>query len=209
MSTSRPIAWSFHTPRLQVAPYHPHDAEAYVKIVTENRAHLRPTMPFACVEPHIDTYVRWFSGFQRSCFEGDYAMSIRTHAGQIVGGGGVHPSVGALGREAGYWIVKEACGQGYAGEALAAFCVLALFGQEGIDRVELRIEPQNHASIRVAEKAGFVREALLRRRLDFPEGPPRDVVIYTLFREMWSQCPLAEVPVRSFDPAGRPLKLEG
>lgn len=33
----------------------------------------------------------------------------------------------------------------------------------GIARVELFIEPDNAASIRTAERAGFVREGLLRR----------------------------------------------
>jgi RimJ/RimL family protein N-acetyltransferase len=52
-------------------------------------------------------------------------------------------------------------GFGVAAEALDAV-TLALILEHGLQRVELRIAPGNTASRRVAEKAGFVYEGLLR-----------------------------------------------
>ncbi len=208
MSSQRAMVWSLETPRLKIAPYHPLDAQRYVEIVARNRQHLSPWMPFATFEPDMDLYVGWFEDFQRRALGGDYSMSLRTHDGRIVGGGGVHPSVGAMGREVGYWVTQDVCGHGFAGEAVAAFCHLAFVGQQGVDRVELRIDPDNAPSVRVAQKAGFELEGRLRRRIPFPGQPPRDALLYTLFAEDWPQSPLAAVEVKAFDAAGRLVESE-
>jgi RimJ/RimL family protein N-acetyltransferase len=49
-------------------------------------------------------------------------------------------------------------------------------------RLQLIVEPENVASIRVAEKAGFTREALLRSYIEL-RGARRDVYLYVLLRE--------------------------
>jgi len=48
-----------------------------------------------------------------------------------------------------------------AGEALDGLAI-ALLCEHGFERVELRVAPGNRASRRVAEKAGFTYEGLLR-----------------------------------------------
>jgi len=49
----------------------------------------------------------------------------------------------------------------------------------GVQRLELTTHPDNVASQRVAEKAGFTREGVLRSHIRFPEGR-RDSVIFSL-----------------------------
>ena len=77
--------------------------------------------------------------------------------------------------EAGYWIRREARGQGIAVRALRLVSGWA-FESVGVRRLQLRTEIDNEPSQRVAEKAGFTREGVLRssgwserrgRRLDF------------------------------------------
>ena len=48
--------------------------------------------------------------------------------------------------------------------------------------MQLLTEPENLASQRVAEKAGFRREALLRSYVEL-KGRRRDVYMYALLRE--------------------------
>jgi [ribosomal protein S5]-alanine N-acetyltransferase len=62
----------------------------------------------------------------------------------------------------GYFVVERHRGAGLAGRALAT---LATWAFEAIDmvRLELYVEPWNVGSIRTAERAGFVREGLLRQ----------------------------------------------
>jgi len=64
--------------------------------------------------------------------------------------------------EIGYGIRPHARGQGLATEALTALARWALTAG-GLQRVWLRISAGNPASLRAAQKAGFVREGTLRR----------------------------------------------
>jgi RimJ/RimL family protein N-acetyltransferase len=63
--------------------------------------------------------------------------------------------------EVSYAIAAEARGFGVAAEAVDALAI-ALLLEHGFQRVELRVAPGNTASRRVAEKAGFTYEGLLR-----------------------------------------------
>ena len=64
----------------------------------------------------------------------------------------------------GYWTDPAARGRGVATAAVRALCGWA-FGTLGLGLVEWRAEVGNAASRRVAEKAGFTVEAVLRQRL--------------------------------------------
>jgi [ribosomal protein S5]-alanine N-acetyltransferase len=52
-------------------------------------------------------------------------------------------------------------------------------------RVQAYCDPENGASARVLEKAGLVREGLLRRYIVTPNlgDEPRDVYVYALVRD--------------------------
>jgi RimJ/RimL family protein N-acetyltransferase len=63
--------------------------------------------------------------------------------------------------EISYAVAPSARGFGVAAEAVDALAV-ALLLEHGFQRVELRVAPGNTASRRVAEKAGFTYEGLLR-----------------------------------------------
>lgn len=63
--------------------------------------------------------------------------------------------------EIGYWIRADARGRGYMTRALVLAAQWA-FDDLGAARVQLRADVQNVASCRVAEKAGFRRDGVLR-----------------------------------------------
>lgn len=82
--------------------------------------------------------------------------------------------------EVGYWVKREARGRGAATRALRLVAGWA-FEDGNLARFQLRAEPDNVASQRVAEKAGFLREGVLRAALAV-KGDRRDVVMYSLVR---------------------------
>jgi RimJ/RimL family protein N-acetyltransferase len=83
--------------------------------------------------------------------------------------------------EIGYWVAREARGQSIATRATRLLSRWAL-ETLGMERVELLAQPENAASQRVAEKAGFTREGLLRRYRR--RGHDRiDFVMFSLLRE--------------------------
>ena len=81
--------------------------------------------------------------------------------------------------EVGYWLRSDLCGGGLmteAGRAVVAFG----FEEVGCHRLELRAAESNRASIRVAEKLGFVREGLLRDANRAPDGGRYNMHIFGL-----------------------------
>ena len=78
----------------------------------------------------------------------------------------------------GYWVARAARGRGVATEALRVLLRWAI-DELGAGRVQLWAEPGNVASQRVAEKAGFTRECVLRFYLNF-KGERRDGVMFSL-----------------------------
>ena len=81
---------------------------------------------------------------------------------------------------AGYAIAPSARGRGLAAAALVA---VTRFGWTipQLHRVELHIEPWNAASVRTAERAGYLREGLLRRHTEIA-GRRRDMLVYAAVR---------------------------
>jgi RimJ/RimL family protein N-acetyltransferase len=79
--------------------------------------------------------------------------------------------------EAGYIVSPQARGRGIAVRALRLLTDWAL-GELALERVELRISVDNGGSIRVAERAGFVREGVLRS-LHFKQGRRADIAVYS------------------------------
>jgi RimJ/RimL family protein N-acetyltransferase len=79
----------------------------------------------------------------------------------------------------GYWIAREARGRGLATEALAGLCRWAV-DTLGVKRLELLADVDNRGSQRVAEKAGFQREGILRSSLENRDGTRRDSVMFSL-----------------------------
>jgi RimJ/RimL family protein N-acetyltransferase len=82
----------------------------------------------------------------------------------------------------GYWVVPETRGRGVATEALRALCRWAI-EEHDVKRLELLTDPENVGSQRVAEKAGFQREGLLRSSLEYRDGTRRDSVMFSLLPE--------------------------
>jgi RimJ/RimL family protein N-acetyltransferase len=80
--------------------------------------------------------------------------------------------------ELGYWVKAGARGRGVATRAVVLVARFA-FDELGAARVQLVTEPDNVASQRVAEKAGFIREGTLRSFLSF-KGRRRDAVMFSL-----------------------------
>ena len=79
----------------------------------------------------------------------------------------------------GYWLAAEARGRGLTTAALRALSRWAI-EDLGLGRVELVTDPDNLASQRVAEKAGFRREGVLRSILVNRDGSRRDGVMFSL-----------------------------
>jgi RimJ/RimL family protein N-acetyltransferase len=159
-------------------------------------------MPWARDEPKpLDERVALLRGFRGRFDHGDdFVYGIfESDESSVVGGTGLHTRVGGDALEVGYWIRTSRAGAGLATEAAAALTRVAV-EICGVDRVEIRTDPANERSRAIPQRLGFVEEATLRRRLDYPE--PRDVVVYSMFRDMLAGSPAADARYEAFDATG-------
>ncbi len=85
----------------------------------------------------------------------------------------------------GYAIQPSEHGKGYGTEALQLM-VDYLFLAKGIHRIQASTDPENTASQRILEKAGFVKEGISRKS-SFVRGEWRDEYRYSLLREEWKE----------------------
>jgi RimJ/RimL family protein N-acetyltransferase len=182
---NRAPAYKILTDRLIVRCYEPRDATDVHEVVTRNKAHLVPFMGWALREPTtFDERVDLLRSFRgRFDLGDDYFYGIFLRDGAFVGGTGLHPHCGPSGIEIGYWIDERHRGKGIVTEAAAALAKHALTDL-ALSRVEIHCDPDNGPSNRIAEKLGFTREGVLRKRHQYAHDRPlRDLVYWTLFRE--------------------------
>jgi RimJ/RimL family protein N-acetyltransferase len=111
--------------------------------------------------------------------DGGYNFAVEDDGAGVVGSVGIVVDSAAAIGHAGYWCAPAARGRGIVPCALRLLCRHAV-EELGVERVELVVDPDNASSLRVAEKAGFTREGVLRSHLPYPDGRRRDSVIFSL-----------------------------
>ena len=124
----------------------------------------------------------------------DFSFGIWDRSdGALVGGLGIHPRSGSGSYEVGYWIAGDRTGRGYATEAAGA-AIRVAFEVLGAERVEIHVQPENVASMRVPERLGFRRVSLERNRLQWRDGTWRDEVKWVLRDADLAEAPAGGVP---------------
>jgi len=190
------------TERLVLRTWEPRDAPLLKEAVDSSIDHLLPWMPWAVHEPQsLEDKVALLRQFRGKFDLGqDFTYGIFTpDEEQAVGGTGLHTRIGDDAFEIGYWIRASRAGEGLATESTAALTRVA-FELTDVDRIEIRCEPENERSRAIPRKLGYREEATLRRRLRHPE--PRDVVVYSLFRDDFGSSPVATAVVEAYDAVG-------
>jgi RimJ/RimL family protein N-acetyltransferase len=121
--------------------------------------------------------------FREGWAEGTVSNFAITEGGRPLGSVGVRwvePDQGVA--EVGYWVAAEARGRGICTRAvrLVSHWVLRECGAE---RLQLRADEENEASRRVAQKAGYTQEGVLRSYRYNPRlGRRMNFVMYSLLR---------------------------
>ena len=87
--------------------------------------------------------------------------------------------------ELGYFIIPGERRKGYVTEAIRII-VDYLFLAKDIVRIQAKTDPENTASWKALEKAGFTREGTLRKNF-YCRGQWRDEFIYSILREEWKE----------------------
>jgi RimJ/RimL family protein N-acetyltransferase len=131
-------------------------------------------------DPDREFLTGWLARYERSWDDGSAAgFAVRdVVTGDAVGFAGiVQLALDKQEGEIGYVVAPSARGRGVAGRAVE---LLTHWGLEtlGLQRLELRIDPTNERSARIARRAGYRLEGTLRN-LYFKEGLRSDVAVWS------------------------------
>jgi RimJ/RimL family protein N-acetyltransferase len=107
-------------------------------------------------------------------------------------------------REIGYWIRSDSLQQGLATEAVCGL-VRVGFELERLENLDLRADPENVASARLARKLGFLGPILDPSSEPTPEGEKRDAHVYSLPRVVYASSALKKFELAAYDVLGRQL----
>ena len=166
----------------------PGDGAALNAAVCESLAELKPWLPWAQTAPTPDeSELQCRRMHARFVQREDLVMYLFERRGDgsegaLVGGSGLHRIDWAVPRfEIGYWRRSGHGGRGLIVEAVQALSRTA-FAHLGARRVEIRMDAHNERSVRVAERAGFAFEGVLRQDSLDTAGQPRDTRVYARVR---------------------------
>jgi RimJ/RimL family protein N-acetyltransferase len=140
-----------------------------------------PMIPY----PYAEADARkWFATLapRREAGTGAGLAIVDAMSGKLLGGVGFRPDDERR-AEVGYWVRRERRGEGIATRALRLLSAWAI-AELGFARIQLHCDVENVASQRVAEKAGYTREGVLRAWLEV-DGEPRDHVLYSALASEW------------------------
>lgn len=170
------------------------DARAWSEVRLRNRTWLEPwepSSPYSWDERNsAGAWPQLHSALRKAARSGTMLPWMITYGGRLAGQMTVSNIVHGVQRSCtvGYWVDGALAGRGIAPTALALVidhCFTAVY----LHRVEVDIRPENHASLRVAEKLGLRREGYFERYLDI-DGAWRDHIGFAITVEELHSAPM-------------------
>lgn len=139
---------------------------------------LRDRFPFPYELEQAKTFLNWIGGQPSPTV---WAIEVD---GEAAGGIGIelHSDVERVSAEIGYWLGEAFWGRGIVTEALRAVTEEA-FRRYDLTRLYAVPFADHRASIRVLEKAGYVKEGIMRQSA-IKEGRVRDQALYAIYKPL-------------------------
>lgn len=165
-----------------IRPYAEDDAPFLYEAATESVDTVHRWLPWCRPGYSLDEARAWVAEQTAAFAKGkEYEFVIVSPTGRFAGGCGID-LLDRNNRRAnlGYWVRSSEAGRGAATDA-ARLAAAWAFETLALIRIEILAAVGNAGSQRVAEKAGAVREGVLRSRL-LLHGVPHDAVLFSILR---------------------------
>lgn len=176
---------SFESERLLIRSPMPGDGEELFAAVRESYKELEPWMPWVHNHKTIrDSEESARQARVRFLERSDLRMHLfLKDTDTLIGSSGLQGIDWDVPRfEIGYWLRTSFTGGGYMTEAVRAIAAFA-FDELEAKRVEIRCDPLNERSVRVAERSGFRLEGELRNHEKKPNGELRNALVFSMLPE--------------------------
>ena len=168
--------------QIQIRRYQPEDVRKVYEAVRESVDRLSPWMDWCRADYSMEDATYWVESRETAWnAKAAFSFLIANQHGKILGACGLN-RIDHVNETAnlGYWVRSSEVGRGVATAAVVWLCELA-FGELNLHRLEIVASVDNDASQRVAEKAGAVREGVLRERL-LVHGEYQNVILYSILK---------------------------
>ncbi len=178
---TRDFPEAFETERLLIRSPMPGDGPKLHAAVRESMDELLPWMPWPTEHGTVEDSEASARGARVRFLE---RTELRMHfflkgTDTLVGSSGLHRIDWEVPKfEIGYWCRTGMTGRGYTTEAVRGIAAFA-FDALGAKRVEIRCDPLNRPSARVAERAGFHLEGELRNDALGTDGTLRNTLVFS------------------------------
>lgn len=159
------------------------DANELYALIDTNRVYLSRWMPWAAGQDFQDT-LRFIRMAHRQLLDNNGLQAALVCNGAIIGVVGYHAvNWNHRSTSIGYWLAEQHQGRGTMTSTVRALIDHAL-GAWKLNRVEVRVAPENTRSRAIPERLGFREEGTLRQA-ERIEGRFLDSVVYGMLASEW------------------------
>lgn len=161
----------------------PHHAEELFSLIDSNREHLRKWLPWVDGTRSADDSRAFIKQQLHQLADNGSIVAGIWYDGYLAGTIGLH-SVDAKFMDIGYWLGETFQGKGLVTNACNAL-INHSFGDLNINRILIRVEPNNDRSRAIPERLGFTYEGTLRQVGKNSDGEFVDLMVYSLLKDEW------------------------
>jgi RimJ/RimL family protein N-acetyltransferase len=195
------------TPRLLLRCLQPEDAARRKEAIDSSKEHLgrlypsvlEGDIPLDTHAAHVRRVRGSFDLDQDRCYG-----AFDPESGRLLGECFLLKRAGLEALEVGYWLRRDATGQGLATEMASAMVKVA-FELDKVRRMDLMTDPDNERSAAVARRLGFTLEGRLRDRQLAAHHARGDLLCFTLLHTEYPRTLAIQLPLEAFDFLGRRL----
>lgn len=172
------------TDRIRLSLIDPRHSSALYAVIDSNRAHLRPWLGWVDRTNSVEDLNEFIERAQRRRSEGTAVVAVILYDNAPAGVIGLEDiDMAHLSAEIGYWLGKQFEGLGLVTQSIPAIMEYAFQGI-GLNRVQIRVSPENARSSAVAGRLGFVYEGTLRQVARMNDRF-ESLDFYSILREEW------------------------
>ncbi len=184
--------------QVTIRPFRASDASNLQRSVLRSVGHVRPWLDWCTPHYVLSDAKSWIQQSESLWRQGQaFRWAIVAHEESQCGNKDILgcveiklPVPGSEVAEMGYWVARDATGQGACTQA-AVQALQWAFAHLTLERVELLIQPANYANVGVAEKVGASFQELREGAVTY-QGEPRTAACYAVTLEALAQPPLSK-----------------